>query len=144
MLLCGGFHADLRYVHFQRGGDVFSHGISVGGHLGRLRDQCGVDVHHRIALLPQVIPNALQQQHTGDIQVRRVIIRKQLADISGGDRPQQRVHNGVGQHISIGMAVQSPLPRNGNAAQYQRPSFGQSVHVISVSDPQRCHRAASL
>ena len=116
MLLSGGFHADLRDIHPQCGGDILPHGIPVGRDLGSLRDQRGVDIHHSVALLPEMLSYPFQQQHTGNVVKRRVVIREQLADIPGGDRAQQRIHNGVRQHVGIGMAVQPTLPRDGHAA----------------------------
>ena len=101
MLLGGGLDADLRDIHLQRGGDVLPHGLPVRGHLGRLGDQGGVNVHHGIALLPEVFPHPLQQHHAGDIAKGLVIIREQLADVPGGDGAQQGVHDGVGQHVRV-------------------------------------------
>ena len=62
-------------------------------------------------------------------------VREQLSDISQLCRTQQRVHQGMQQHIRIGMSQKSPVIGNSHPAKNQRSSLHQPVNVISVSDP---------
>ena len=59
----------------------------------------------------------------------RVLVRKVSADIAEGCRAEQCIHNGVAEHVSIGMGNRPAGGGKHQARQGQRPAFFQPVHI---------------
>lgn len=116
VLLGGGLDVDPVHVYAQSGGHVFLHLRAVGADLRGLGDKGGVDIHHPVSGAGQGIADPGQQGQTGDIQESIIAVREQLPDVSQGGGTQQRVHDGVGQHVGIGMTVQATVIGDGDAA----------------------------
>ena len=55
------------------------------------------------------------------------------ADIAQRGRPQQRIGDGVGKHIGVGMALQSEFGGNDDAAQNQRPAARDAMNVPALA-----------
>src|ERR1019366_7559638 len=57
--------------------------------------------------------------------------------------PEDRIGNGVSQHIGIGMAFEAELRRDRHAAEDQRAPRHNPVHIPALPDPNAQRRAAS-
>ncbi|MOA29028.1 hypothetical protein D3C78_1500150 [compost metagenome] len=64
-------------------------------------------------------------------------VRKMPPDIAQPRGAQQRVGNGVQQHIGIGMAHQTMRVRDRDTADDQRPAFNQGMHVKALPNAKR-------
>lgn len=69
---------------------------------------------------------------------------EKLTDIPQPGSAQQRVHDGVGEHISIGMPQESPVERDFRPAQNELPPRCQAVYVIAVPNPKCIHTNSPL
>lgn len=116
VLLGGGLDVDAAGADVQGGGQVLLHLPAVGADFRGLGDEGGVDIHHLVSGAGQGITDPGQQGQTGDIQESIVAVRKQLPDVSQGGGTQQGVHDGVGQHVGVGVAVQAPVIGDVDAA----------------------------
>ena len=70
----------------------------------------------------------------------RVGVGVELADVAEAGGAEQGVGDGVQHHVGVGMADQAARMLDADAAQDQRPAFGQPVRVVPDADPE-CHDA---
>ena len=85
--------------------------------------------------------HALQRLAQKDDRIRafplRVGRRKQRANIGRGDGPEQRVGNGMQQHVAVGVPAQSLVMRQRDAANLQRNARTKFVRIKAVADAGR-------
>ena len=58
-------------------------------------------------------------------------------EIPQRDRAQKRVDHGVGEHIGVGVSLQSLAVRDAHPAQDQRPPDDEAMRVEPVPHPKR-------
>ena len=63
-----------------------------------------------------------------------------LSDIAQSQRAQQGVHNGVGEHVGVGVAQKTLFIRDIHPAQNEPTFLRQLMYVVAVADP---HGASS-
>ena len=63
-----------------------------------------------------------------------VIVREKLPDVAHGGRAEQRIHDGVREHVGIRMTEQAGLVRDIDAAEDKPAAADEAMHVISVSN----------
>ena len=61
----------------------------------------------------------------------RIRVRKVPANVAHGQRTQNGIDDGMGQHVRIRVAEKALGKRNGNAPEDQGASFDQSMSIIS-------------
>ena len=113
----GGLDVDLIQRDLQILGNALTHVLDMRGHLRRLGYDGGIDIADAVALgLDQA--KHMTQQHTaiGALE-RRVIVGEMLADIAEGHRTEQRIAQGMQQHIAVRMGNQSATVGNTHPAQ---------------------------
>jgi hypothetical protein len=80
----------------------------------------------------------LQQFDTRDPAKAFFSIGEMPADVSQTRGPQQRITDRMKKNICIGMSEQSPLGRDLHASENKLPPVGESMNVISQTDPGEC------
>jgi hypothetical protein len=58
-----------------------------------------------------------------------------LPDIPQARRSEERIDDGVADHIGIAVPLQAPLPLELDTGQYQPPALREGVYVEAYSDP---------
>jgi hypothetical protein len=109
----------------------------MGRDLGLLGNHGGVHVDH--APFPEGnLPARFLQKHlAGRVFPARIGVGEKVADVRFAERAQNRVRDGVEQHISIGMPIESLGMRNFDPAQNQLPALRELMHI--VSNPNMIH-----
>ena len=134
MFLGGGLDAHSIHRHPKGGGQILPHGGDVGGQLGLLAEQGGIDVHDLPALLPHDACHMLRQLQAVGTGVGGVGIREVLADVAQRGSTQHSVHHSVGQHIGIRVAQQTLFKGHLHAAQDQLAVLDQTVNIITMTN----------
>ena len=67
-----------------------------------------------------------------------------LPDVAQRQRAQQRVADGVQQHVAVRMRDHAAVERDFYAAEDQPPALGQPVHVVACADAQPGHSRRSF
>ena len=67
----------------------------------------------------------------------RIRVREVPANVAHGQRSQNGIDDGMGQHVRIRMAEKPFAKRNGHAPEDQGPSFDQSMSIISKTYPEQ-------
>ena len=120
--------------------EALGHTLLDGGHvlgeLGSLQQYGGVEVHglparvagagRRLAREPGAVGAA-----PGGVGVGIV-----AADIAGLERSQDGVHDGVQQHVGVGVTHGPLLRRHLHAADHQRTAAGEPMDVVAVAHAQ--------
>src|SRR3546814_14520030 len=71
-----------------------------------------------------------------DALVLRVMVRKQLADITAGDRAEQRITERVDERITIGMRDDAIFAGNEHTAELHAVARFESMRVVAMADSQ--------
>ena len=87
-------------------------------------------------LLPQLLDHRTHEPAAVGAAQTRVGIRKMPADVAQPRRTEQRVADRVQQHVAIGMAEQTLLERDVDAADHQLAPRHQRVDVEPLSDSE--------
>ena len=83
---------------------LLAHGGEMRADLRRFRDQRRVDVDDPAFLRRQELADPPQNLQAADAANRFIRVRKMMADVALADRAEQRIGDGVGEHVRIGMA----------------------------------------
>ena len=67
-----------------------------------------------------------------------------MPDVAQRQRAQQRVADGVQQHVAVRMRDRAAVERDFYAAKDQPPTLGQPVHVVACADAQPGHSRRSF
>ena len=105
--------------------------------LGSFGNECGVDVDdasHRGRR--GFRPRACEDVRAADAADGFVGVRKMMADVARRNRAEQRVGDGMDQHVGVRVSFQSFGVWNLHAAENQRTAFHQRMHV--VPDAGKC------
>ena len=119
LLIGSRLDVDLRFDSFRAAAICFPHSCDMRADFWRFRDHRGVNVYRPRVFLAEQRQDPLQNLHAADSAERLVRVREMLSDVAGPDRAQQRIGNGVGQNVGIGMSFQSASMRNFHSAQDQ-------------------------
>src|SRR6185436_6453513 len=76
------------------------------------------------------------------VAVLRIAVRIMRADVAQRRGAQQRVADGMQQHVGVRMPLQALVMRNVDAADHEFPARDQRVHVESLPDPHLFSRIA--
>lgn len=123
---------------------------NVGAEFGPLRHHNQIHVDHLPAPLPHQDHHLLQQPQAVRVLPAGISRREVLADVPQAQGPQQGVHQGVGQHVRIAVAVQPQAVGvgQGDTGQNQGTSGHQTVNVVALADAQihgrACRKGSSL
>ena len=113
--------------------------------LGSWAAMVQVRIHKGIAALTGIGHHAAEQHKRIRPLISRVVIGKELADVTPAARTEDRVGEGMGEHIGIGVAESSPLLCGmSTPPMIQRSTLHQTMHVVSVSYAQHGNPPFSL
>ena len=99
-----------------------------------LGDDGGVEVHHLEIERSQFLGDVAQQAAAVGPFEFRIGIGIVLADVAEAGGAQQRIADGVQQHIGVGMAIEPFLVLDLDAADHQLAAVDQWVHVEALAD----------
>ena len=112
--------------------------------LRRLEHDRAVDVARLPAGGPHVGHGPPQQVDAVGPGPRGVGVGEVLADVAEPGRAEERVGDGVGDHVGVAVAGQAALAGERHAAEHERPPrvVGERVDVEALPDPHR-HRSSA-
>ena len=135
------FYADSTRRQTEAGGDALPHQGHVRPDARRFREEGGVDVPGNPARLSCQAGDLAQQMLAVGVSEALVGGREVLADVAERRRAEDRVGDGVQQHIGVGMPFQPPIVRDLDAAEDQAASRREAMSVVADADPRRDRRA---
>ncbi len=68
-----------------------------------------------------------------------IAVGEVAADVSGGDRTQERIGDRMEDRIRIGMPQKTPIVRYLHPSQDQASAIHQRVNVVPLADPKSRH-----
>ena len=98
-----------------------------------------VDVFDPPAGIADALRRQAQQLAAVGITVTLIAVRKELTDVAEPGRAEDCVGDRVQQHIGVGVAEESALERDLDAADDQSTSRHQRMNVETLSDAKCCH-----
>src|SRR4029077_15462696 len=104
------------------------------------QDDDRIDVQYSEAPFNEQVAHSLQESQARNILPSRSGIRKMRADIAKPRRAEQRVADGVGQRVAVGVSRGPLVERNLDAAEDEFAALREAVKVIA--DPRTGHRDA--
>src|SRR5215207_9466584 len=102
----------------------------------RFREDSGVDIPGNPTRLPCQAVDLAQQMLAVSVSEALVGGWEVLADVTERRRAEDRVGDGVEQHIGVRMPCQPPIVRDLDAAEDQAPSRCKAMGVVADSDPR--------
>ena len=132
----GGLDIHLLFADLQIGGEVAAHRRHMRRELGSLRDHGDVHVAYAQRFFMQQGRHLAQQDAAVDVFVVFAAVGEMTADIAERRGAQQRIAQGMDQHIAVGMGEQTLIMGNGDAAQYQGTARAEAMGIVAVADPQ--------
>ena len=129
--------ADRTCIHAERCGNVCPHGGNMRRELRLLSNHGRINVDDPVAVRRQHTADKRQKVQRIRALVGRILVRKVLADVAERRRAEQRVRDGVQQHVRIRMPEQPERMRDFHAAENEVTPRHKAVHVIAVPDPKR-------
>ena len=136
-LVRGRFHAHAAERQFQASGELLADGVEVRRDLRRFGDERGIYVNDARFVGGDQVHDAREDFRGTDAADGFVRVREMVADVPGGDRAEQRVGNRVDEDIRIGMAVETLIVRDLDAAEDQRSACDQRVYVVTDTGEDR-------
>jgi len=132
-----GLHTHLRGADAQRSGELPLHAGNVRGELGALQPDRGIHVHNGVAGPLKELADVAKKQEARSVAPPGGSVGEKVADIAKRCRTEQRVANGVGEGVAVGVAHGAFLKRNPHPPQDEFSSWGEAVEVIPYSDAAR-------
>ena len=129
-----GLDAHLVNVDAEQVGHPGAHFFGYGPDLWGIQDQGCIDVHDAVAGVLQFLHGEVQEDGGVSIFPARIAGRKEAADIARSHCAEQRVGNGVQQHVAIGVAGQPFRVLEGQPANAQGYVRLECVRVIAKSN----------
>ena len=141
-----GLDIDLCGAHAQITRHMRDHRRDIRCQLGRLSDHSGIHIAHRPACIAHPLACLTQQHAAVCTAVDRIGVWKMATDITQPGGAQQRIDDRVDQHIRVGVTKQSAIMVDRGAANHQRPSGHQRMHIPALPDPpcRLCLRPGGL
>ena len=131
----GRLHAHPLRSDPEQGGEPRRHGRAMGSDLRPFADEGNVDIDDAPAPRGHQVAGMGGEKRgirAAPLGVRR---REVLADVAGGERPQNRVDQGMQSHVGIRMAGQGEIVGDINAAEAHLVARAEAVHVEAGAAP---------
>ena len=112
---------------------IFHHRVDVWQELRLLCNNGCIDIFNQIHPLLEHLTDFFQQFDAVCALIRRIIVRKMASDVPQCCSAEKRIHNGMNQHIRIGMSQKAIFIRDFHTAQNQFPVFHQFMHIVTHS-----------
>ena len=100
-----------------------------------MRDHRRVEIAEAIARICEHSADLAQQPNAVRAEIAVVRVGEALADIANRRRAEQRVHDGVDEHVRVRMAVEPLFIRDRHAAEDELPARHEPMNVVTVADP---------
>lgn len=132
-----GFDADLLRLNAERGGKLLPHARNVRGQLGALEADRGVDVHDGISGLLEQTARVAKEKKARSVSPFRRRVRKVPANIPQRGRPQERVADGVREHVTVRVADRALVEGDSHAAENQLSARGETMQIVADANAVR-------
>ena len=139
-----GLHIHLTHGQAQGLGDALAHEGNVRCHARGLGHDGRVDVANLIARLRQALAHVAQQHQRVGPPVLGIGVGEMAANVAQGRCTEQRIDDGMQQHIGIGVAEQTMGVLNHHPTHHQGPTGHQGMHVPALTDAHLESHAKSL
>src|SRR5580704_2429849 len=104
--------------------------------LGPLENHSGIHVRDSIALRAHQVARVTQEHQTVAVLPAWIGVGKVHTDIAQSGRAKQRIGDGVRENIGVGMAFQSKIRWNDDAAQNHWTARGDAMDVPALADAE--------
>ena len=101
--------------------------------LGCLSNEHRVNIVDAAAALFNLARGFFEENFTGCVFPLRIAGREKGTDVALANRAEYRIANCVHQHIGIRMPIEAGVVREGDAAENERPSGLELMHIVSNS-----------
>ena len=100
-----------------------------------MKPRASLTRHERpdVTMLLEHLTHFFQQFDAVCALIRRIIVRKMASDVPQCCSTEKRIHNGMDQHIRIGMSQKAIFIRDFHTTQNQFPVFHQFMHIVTHS-----------
>ena len=102
----------------------------------RLRRDRAVTVQDQVTPIAGKLRDAGEQLAGVGTRIGGVSVWEELTDVFGSHRPEQGVHEGVGDDVRVRVTQKPPRGVNAHATKDERATLSEGVHVKSVSYAQ--------
>jgi len=127
------FHGDLKWGNLQGVGDVLAHPVHVGSNLGLFEDDGRINILDIEPVLREKVSDMLEENQAGDPLEPWIAVGKVPPDIPESRRTQERISDGMQEHVGVRVPGKAPIVGDFNAAEYAWPSRNEAVDIVSES-----------
>src|SRR6266508_3117178 len=124
-------------LHGEHAGQVGAHLADVVAEARLVAEDGDGQVHGGPAAGRDHLGDLPAEVHAGGALEGGVVLREVRPEVVEAGRAEQRVAGGVGDHVSVGVAVQATIERDGHPTEDQRATFDQRMDVDALPDPHR-------
>ena len=115
-------------------GQIRTHPLNVRAHPRRLGDDRGVEIGDPQATRRDRIAHASQQHAAVDAPVLLVRIREMPPYVAQPGRTEDRVTDGMNQHITVRMRLQAPVAIDADATDRDMSAFTEAMCIEAMTD----------
>ena len=112
---------------------VAADGVGAGGKLLLLGYYGEVGMHEAHVGFGGLRKHLIEQHHRGNVVEGGIVVREQLADVAPGKAAEHGVHEGVEQHVAVGVGADEVFAAYFHAAQHKRTIAAVGVNVVAVA-----------
>src|ERR1051326_411948 len=131
-------------VDLQRSGQLLANGNAELLELGSLEDYRRIDVHDFIADLCGQVPRVPQEYQAVAALPARIGIREMHADVAQCSGAQQGIRDRMRENIGVGVALQSEVTGNRDAAENQGSAGRDAMYIPALTHSNLTHRPGQV
>ena len=117
--------------------ELVPHGVEMRRDLRRFGDERRVHVDDARVVRGEDVRDAREDFRGADAADGFVRVREMVADVPGGDGAEQRIGDGVDEHVGVRVAVETFGVWDLHAAEYERATFDQRVDIVTDAGENR-------
>src|SRR5207247_491116 len=136
-VVCLGLDAHALWRDAQASGDRLTHRGDVRAYAGRLRNDRRVDRDDGVARLADLRSDLAQQLLAVRASETRIVAREVRSEIAEVRRSEDRVHDRVEEHVTIGVASEPLRVLDRDTAQDQAAARREPVTIVPEAGPLR-------
>src|SRR5215211_6133742 len=131
----GRFHGNARNVYAADLGDFRAHRIAQRADLWPLADQRHLEIADAPAACGNALNGVFQKAVGGGALPLRIARREMRADITVGERAEDRIDQRMQAHIAVGMGEKTLAVQHAHAADHEVIAVAEGVHVVAGAGP---------
>jgi hypothetical protein len=130
------FDAHCGDVDANRAGQIRAHRADVGQQLWPFGNDDGVNVDDAVSRVADDVDGALEQRDAVRVFPPWIDVGKMLADVAGRRRSENRIGDGMAQHIRIRMSGQAGVMGDVDTADDEPLSALEAMEIVAGADSQ--------